>query len=83
MVIVGVDCFASCGIEGRARGGPDERFSGTEDGNRDWSCDGLYLSPVWMLMDSRAQAVYLRSRTKDSDMTGRRLAVGSSDLDDR
>lgn len=83
MVIVGVDCFELRGIEGWARAGPDERVSGTENGNGNGSCDGLYLSPGWMPMDSRAQAVYLRSRTKDSGMTVRRLAVGSSYVDDR
>jgi hypothetical protein len=83
MVIVGVDCFGLRGIEGWARGRPGEMVSGTENGDGDGSCDGLYLSHGWMLMDSRARDVHLKSTTTDFDMTVRRLAVGSSGLDDR
>lgn len=81
MVIVGDDYLRSLEIVGLARGKPDERASGSENGN--WGGDGRYLSSGWILMDSRVQAAYLRSRMKHSDTRVRQLVVGSSDLDDR
>jgi hypothetical protein len=81
MVIVGGGYLRSLGIVGLARGKSGERVSGTEDENG--SGDGRYLSSGWMLMDSRVQALYLRSRMKHSDRRVRPLAVGSNDLGDQ
>lgn len=63
MVIVGVDCSESHGIEGRARVKLGESVSGTKNGNGDGNGDGngsgddRCLSPGLMLTDSRAQAL--------------------------
>lgn len=83
MVIVGVGCLGSCGIEGWAREKSCEMVSGTGNGNVNGSGDGRYLRFVWMPTGSRAQAGNLRSRTKHFDRRVRRLVVGNSDLDDQ
>lgn len=80
-MIVGGDYLRSLEIVRLAREKRGERVYGTKNG--DGGGDGRYLTSGWMLMNSRVQAAYLRSTMKHSDTRVRRLAVGSSDLDDR